>query len=225
MTGKSVLIIGATGDLGVQCLRHLAEEPAIDLLHIFCRHPHALTSSDRALCDSIVLGDAYVARDVADAILKTAANVVILATADCASVQASHTRHATAKALAETMRLPDFQHIKAVVVSSVGAGESHINVGLGIGQMLAHHKSHALADYSRQELEFADLMDRTMIVRPTFLTNNKPGKTIIQFGNRKKAPSFHCDRSDLAAWIAKEVAKDHDRFRNGTFNLTSSKYV
>lgn len=224
-TNKSVLIIGATGALGLQCLRHFDHDASISHVHILCRNPSKLSASDKQLCDSIVTGDARDASDVENALARSEADYVVLCTGNGANVGKSDTREKTGEALAQVLQSnPAFNHVKAVVVSSLGAGNSRIKVGMGIGTMISYHLRHVLADHTRQEAAFANLTDRTLIVRPTSLTDDKGGKALVEFdGSSTKGPSISADRSDVAAWITKEIAKNDTPFRGGQVCLTSSK--
>eukprot|EP00980_Cylindrotheca_fusiformis_P014523 scaffold3897_cov54-Cylindrotheca_fusiformis.AAC.1 len=55
---KSVLIIGATGNLGLQLLRHTAKDSEIDEVHVMARTPSKLDAADRSLITSIEKGNA-----------------------------------------------------------------------------------------------------------------------------------------------------------------------
>lgn len=217
---KSVLIIGATGSLGLQCLRHFAKEPSIAEVHVFCRNPSKLSDSDKHLCKSIITGDAKNAQDVQKALAESKVDYVLLATGNGENLGKTNTREKTGQILAEAMSKPVFAHVKAIVISSHGAGDTKIVVGMGIGMLISYHLRHVLADHTRQEKFFADLMDRTLIARPTALTENKGGKKIVEFAGNK-GPTINIDRSDLAAWIAEEISKDS--FRGRAMCLTNAK--
>ena len=45
------------------------------------------------------------------------------------------------------------------------------------------------------------MQDRTLIVRPTNLTENKAVGSTTLFDGNKKAPSMEIDRKDLAEWV------------------------
>lgn len=220
---KSVLIIGATGALGLQIIRHVAEEPTVSELHVFCRNPSKLSESDKRVCDSIITGDARRALDIERAIAQSKADYVVLATGNGADVRKTDTRQKTGEALAHVMRKPAFRNVKAVIVSSHGAGDTKIKVGMGIGMMIAHHLRHVLADHTLQEKAFDDLMDRTVIVRPTALTDDKSGKDLVEFDGNQKGPTINIDRSDLAAWISREISADPADFCGRKLSLTSAK--
>ena len=217
---KSVLIIGATGAMGLQCIRHLAEEPTVSEIHVFCRNPSKLSDTDKRVCDSIIVGNARNAVDVEKALTKSKANYVVMATGNGADVSKSDTRQKTGEALAAAMSKPAFSHVKAVIVSSHGAAETKIKVGMGIGTLITHHLRHILADHTLQEKAFNRLMNRTLIVRPTALTDDKSGKKVVEFDGQKKGPSINIDRSDVAAYITKEIAVD---FQGRKVCLTSTK--
>ena len=220
---KSVLIIGATGALGLQFLRHLAEEPAIHSIHALCRNPSKLSSSDRALCDSVVTGNARDPKDVEKALVQSKANYVILATGNGADVGKSDTREKTGQALACVLHKVEFQNVKAIVVSSHGAADTKIKVGFGIGMLIAYHLRYVLADHTLQEKAFEGLEDRTLIVRPTALSDDKGGKKVVAFDGAKKGPSINIDRSDVAVWVTKEISKDESTFQGRKISLTSAK--
>ena len=220
---KSVLIIGATGALGLQCLRHLAQEPTVTNVHVFCRTPAKLSDADKKLCASIITGNARNPDDVEKALIKSKADYVVLATGNGMDLSKSDTRQKTAEALVEVMSKPAFDHIKAVVASSHGASDTKIIVGMGIGAMIAYHLRHVMADHTLQEAAFANIMDRTLIVRPTSLTDDKGGKELVEFDGHKKSPSISADRSDVAAWITKEIAKDSALFEGRKVCLTNAK--
>lgn len=219
---KSVLVIGATGALGLQCIRHLAEEPTVTI-HVLCRNPSKFSVSDKQICDTIITGDARSAADVEKALAQSKANYVVLATGNGADLRKTDTRQKTGEALSCVMSKPPFHHVKAVIVSSHGAAETKIKVGLGIGMMISHHLRHVLADHTLQEKAFSSLMKRTVIVRPTALTDDKSGKAVVEFDGKGKAPSINIDRSDVAAWIVNEISADPADFRGRILSLTSAK--
>lgn len=223
INAKSVLIIGATGGMGLQCLRQFSEDPSITYIHVFCRNPAKLSDTDKRLCESVITGDARSTSDIENALDQSKADYVVLATGNGADLSKSDTRENTGKALARAMANPAFQHVKAVIVSSHGAAETKIKVGMGIGWAITHHIRHILDDHTRQEAAFAGLMERTLIVRPTALTDAKGGAKIVEFDGTKKGPSINIDRSDVAAWITKEVSKSPRAFHGRKVCLTNSK--
>mmetsp|Transcript_1987 Transcript_1987/g.5503 ORF Transcript_1987/g.5503 Transcript_1987/m.5503 type:complete len:221 (+) Transcript_1987:364-1026(+) len=205
MNNKSVLIIGATGALGTQCLRALSK--ASTEIHVFCRTPSKLADTDKALCKSVIVGNARNAQDVEEALAESKADFVILATGNGTDVGKSDTREKTGTALAKAMKQPGLEKVKAVVISSHGAAETKIIVGFGIGMMIAYHLKHVMSDHTLQEAAFATVADRTLIVRPTALKDNKGGNKVVEFDGTKKGPSIEIDRSDVAAWICNQMTK------------------
>lgn len=224
-SNKSVLIIGATGALGLQCLRHLAKEPSIAAVHALCRNPSKLSDSDTRLCQSITTGDAKNKQDVEKALLDSQATHVILVTGNGANVGKTDTRETTGRALSTVLSSnPALAHVRAVLVSSHGAGNTKIQVGMGIGMMISYHLRHVLADHTRQEQAFFDhssLMKRTLIVRPTALSDDKGGKSIVECQGNDKVPTISVDRSDVAAWITQEISKED--FSPRVVSITNSK--
>jgi len=211
-TKKSVLIIGATGALGLQLLRHLAEESNVEDVHVMARDPTKLASADLALTASVQKGDAREVEDIEQALHNTEANYVILSTGNGLDTSKSDTRESTGRALANALLKPEFSHVQCIVMSSHGAAETKIIVGLGIGKLVEYHLRHVLKDHTKQESQFdanPSLQKRTLIVRPTSLTDNKPAKSldsVVEFDGAKKSPTINVDRSDIAAWVAREIA-------------------
>jgi NAD(P)-dependent dehydrogenase (short-subunit alcohol dehydrogenase family) len=219
---KSILVIGATGGLGLQCLRHLADHPSTPKIHAFCRSPSKLSIKDKTICTSIIQGDARKFQDINGAITAARADYVVLITGAGQDVSKTDIRQVSGEVLVEVIKQPLLQHIKVVVVSSNGAGGSKIIFGLGIGKLISYHLRHVLEDHTNQEKAFANLMDRTLIVRPTSLNDDKSGRVLVEFGDKEKGPTMDSNRSDVAAWIATEIGRK--TFAAGRkVNLTSAK--
>ena len=208
---KSILIIGATGSLGLQLLRHLTNTTEIQEVHVMARSPSKLDSSDRDLAASVEKGDARNAVDIEQALRSTQANYVLLATGNGHDVSKSDTREATGRALATTLKQQEFHHVQAIIMSSHGASETKVIVGFGIGKLLSYYLRHVFRDHTNQEAQFADasLEKRTLVVRPTSLTDDKEIDNldaIVEFDGSKRGPSISVDRSDVAAWVTREIA-------------------
>lgn len=106
--------------------------------------------------------------------------------------------------MTEVLTKPAFHHVKTVIVSSVGAGGTQIIVGMGIGMMISYQFCHVLADHSLQEKAFAELMERTLIVCPTALMDDKSGKMLVEFNGTQKGPTINIDRA--STWQAVSTA-------------------
>ena len=221
---QSILILGATGGTGLECIRQLAKHPSKPRIHSFCRNPSKLEESTKALCDSVIQGDARESKDLQQALEQTAANVVIVSIGTGPSPVKTDVRTASAQALATVMKLPNFEHVRAVVVSSIGAGTSRIIVGMGMGQLLSFYLRHALKDHTGQEAAFDSLHDRTTVVRATGLTDGAPtGQKLVEFGDTEKSPTAKTDRADLAAWIVQEICDGTKPVGGRIVNVTSAK--
>jgi hypothetical protein len=224
MSFHSVLITGVTGGTGLASLRQLANHPTKPEVHAFCRDPSSrLAEADRALCTSIFQGDAREDKDIERCLDQTAANVVILSTRTGESAAKSDIRTATGESLAQIMKKPNYQHVKALIVSGMGASDSRINVSFGKGMLYEFYLRHVIADHSGQEAAFhhALLRDRTLILRPTLLTDKKTtGSKLITFGDRERVPTMEIDRVDVAWWIAGEITSGLLGGRN--INLTNA---
>ena len=207
---KSVLIIGATGSLGLQLLRHIAKEASIEEVHVMARTPSKLDAVDRSLVTSVEKGNARNTIDIEKALRATKANYVILATGNGHDVSKSDTREVTGHALAKVMKQEEFDHVQAIIMSSHGASETKVIVGFGIGMLLSFYLRHVFGDHTRQEAQFdnSTLKNRTLVVRPTSLTDDKAidnVDAIVEFDGTKKSPSISIDRSDVAAWVTREI--------------------
>lgn len=125
------------------------------------------------------------------------------------SVAKSDVRHMTAKALMDVIKPgSQYQHVKVVVVSSTGAGGTKIDVGMGIGMVLAFVLRHVMRDHDNQESEFKSRIGdqgRLLIVRPTALTDGKSTGRVVTFEKDAKGPTSRTDRADLAKWIVEQI--------------------
>lgn len=208
-SAKAVLVLGSTGRTGLECIRALSNHPVKTEIHAFCRDPTKFSEEDKSLCASIVKGNAKDSADVEKALRETNAEIVIVSVGNGDSVEKSDTRTASAQALARAMNKPEFKRVKALIVSSLGTADSKIIVGMGIGMLISYHLRHVLDDHEGQEAAFAspDLNQRTIVVRATNLTDNKPKGKVLSFDGTKKAPTMETDRADLASWVADEICR------------------
>lgn len=221
---KSILLIGATGRSGHEILHQLLTNPTKPKVHVFCRDPSKLAPEYGKKCASVFKGDARSASDIERALAGSNADLVIVAVGNGDNVGKSDIRTANAQAVATAMMQPGLGHIKAVVLSSQGAGPTQIKVGFGLGKLIEHHLRHVLKDHDGQESTFLDngLADRVVIVRPTSLTDGKANGKIIEFGDTVKCPTIHTDRGDVAVYVAKEAC--NSSFAGGrTVNITGEK--
>jgi hypothetical protein len=208
---KSILVLGATGRTGLECIRELSNHESNPLIHAFCRDASKLTTYDKALCASVIQGNAKCKRDIEMALTKSKADVVIVSLGNGDSVAKSDIRTVSAELLANAMRKAEFRHVRALIISSVGAGSSRIIVGFGIGKVISYHLKHVLSDHTGQELAFSthpELRVRACIVRATALTDNKATGKLVTFEDREKSPSIETDRVDLADWVTKEIFRN-----------------
>mmetsp|Transcript_3342 Transcript_3342/g.6987 ORF Transcript_3342/g.6987 Transcript_3342/m.6987 type:complete len:229 (-) Transcript_3342:115-801(-) len=202
---KSVLIIGATGRTGLACLRHFASSN-YGAVHAFSRDKSKYSQKDAALCTSIIEGNARSTTDLERALSSSAANLVIVSVGNGDDVSKSDIRTTNAQALVQVLQSkPEFRSIRVIAVSSTGAGNSQIKVGLGIGKLIEHHLRHVLADHTGQEEAFAAIQDQVTLVRPTSLTEDAPTDNLIEFGDKVKSPTIKTDRADLAKWVVREA--------------------
>ena len=211
---QSILVIGASGRSGIEIIRSLLRHPSKPLVHAFCRDPKKMSLLANGIenyttFQSVIKGNARDPKDLIIALSQTHPNVVIVSIGNGDNVSKTDIRTASAMALVQVLTShPEFSEVKVVVVSSTGAGASTIKVGMGFGKLIEFYLRHILKDHNGQESAFLCLKDRAIIVRATALTDNKPtGKTEI-FDDTARNPSIHIDRSDLAAWIVKQVCDE-----------------
>jgi uncharacterized protein YbjT (DUF2867 family) len=228
---KSVLVIGATGRTGLECIRAFANHPTNPAVHAFCRDVGNLSDKDKDLdtskvqgfCTSVLQGDARNPKDLERALTETHADVVVLSIGNGDSVKKSYTRTASAHAIVQVLEKTQFEHVHTIVVSSVGAGNSRIIVGGGVGKLISLRLRHILADHTGQEHAFHSLRHRTTVVRATSLTDDKATGKLSYFQDREKPPSTKTDRADLAAWIVDEVCGGTKLVGGRVVNVTGIK--
>ena len=167
-------------------------------------------------------GNARKAEDIEKALVNTKADWIIISVGNGENVAKNDIRQVNAQATASVLSKPQYQHVRVVVVSSTGAGNSKIVVGMGIGKLISFHLRHILADHTEQEAAFAaTIPNRTTVVRATALQDGAATGKLQEFGDSDKSPTIKTDRADLAAWIAQEICEYGGRPR--VVNLTSVK--
>jgi len=201
----SVLVIGASARTGLEILQQLSQDHKKKEVHAFCRDPFKIPDQYKQFCQSVITGDARDPDDIERAIDDSGSHVVIVCIGNGDSVAKSSVRTASARALADVMEKPKYHHVHALIVSSTGAGTSKIKVGMGVGKIISFHLRHVLQDHTGQEKAFGPVIDRTVIVRATALTDNKATGNVKEFGDKEKSPTIKIDRTDLAKWVVKEV--------------------
>jgi uncharacterized protein YbjT (DUF2867 family) len=228
---QSILVVGATGRTGLECIRHFANHQTNPAVHAFCRDADELndrqlalcTTIVQGLCTSIVQGDARSPKDLSRALAETNADVVVLSIGNSDSFKKSYIRTASAHAMVQVLKKPQFEHVHTVVVSSVGAGNSRIIAGGGVGKMISLRLRHVLADHTGQENAFKSLRNRTTVVRATNLTDYEATGKLVYFQDRDKSPTINTDRADLASWIVEEVCGGTKPVGGRVVNVTGSR--
>lgn len=207
----SVLIIGASGRTGVRLIRVAAEQTPPLRIHAFVRSADKLKDDDKEKCASIQIGNATNSDDIATALQSTGSRTAVIAIGSDKIMQPQSIRTDCATAFLTATTASALASTRVIVVSSLGAGGTKINMGLGKGQMLSWMLKHALADHSAQEAAFkAGMTDENgrrkhlLIVRPTGLTEDKSNGGHVQLFEGKQ-PSNMVDRADVAKWIIGQV--------------------
>lgn len=221
------LIIGGNGQTGVEVIHACAASAPKPAVHAFCRTPSKLSDSDTALCASVVEGDARSSADIARALEQTKAGVVVVAVGNSANLGPCDIREASAKALMDAVEPgAKYDHVKVVVVSSVGAGGTKLQIGFGIGMLLGMRLKHVLADHDKQEEEiWTRLGDkekgRALVLHTTGLTTGHPGGEVCIFEG--KIPSPRIDRTVVAKFIVNEVCGECPNFGKAISITTKKK--
>uniref|UniRef100_A0A7S2EVM8 NAD(P)-binding domain-containing protein n=1 Tax=Trieres chinensis TaxID=1514140 RepID=A0A7S2EVM8_TRICV len=204
-TPRSVLVLGATGRTGLEIVRQLAHHKNKPAVHAFCRNPKKLSSHDTTLCASVLSGDARSSEDLHRAVEETNADVVVVCVGNGDGTKKTDIRTASAQALVDVLKKSPYHHVRVVVVSSNGARKSRIIVGMGIGKLISYHLRYVLADHTGQEAAFETMNERTVVIRPTSLTDGKAKGKFVEFGDKEKPRTIKIDRSDVAAYAVEEI--------------------
>lgn len=216
MAYPSILIIGASGRLGTQLIRATNKFSPRPYVHAFVRDPTKVESVDRKLCHSIQPGDATIAGDISAALRATKANVIIVSIGNN-DVKPTNVRGDCARAIMDVIHPgSSYAHVQVIVISSVGCGGTHINIGLCLGTLLTHKLRHVLKDHDDQEHEFITRMgrdnkQRLLIIRPTALENGK-GTGRVAIFEKRPVPAGRIYRKDLAEWIINELCTGRPNF-------------
>ena len=171
-------------------------------------------------CQTITEGNARESKDIEAALRRSKATDVIVSVGNGDSVKKSDIREANAKALAAVMKKPEFSDVRVMLVSSNGAGESVIKVGMGIGSLISYHLRHVLSDHTQQENALQPFRQRLTVVRPTSLTDNAPTGRMEIFGDKVKPPTIKTDRADVANWVVREICENGHATMGRTVNIT-----
>ena len=243
MNTKSILIIGASGRTGNYIIQQLNDNNVVPTntnkpkIFAFCRDPSKLDPTIINMCDGTIKGNARSSDDIERALIESQADLVLVSVGNGDSVKKSDIRTQSAQALVKvltknstsnknnTESTTSFENVRVIVVSSSGAGGSKIKVGFGIGKFIEWHLRHILNDHNGQEAAFlgSRMKNRTMIVRPTALTENEATGHVVTFGEKEKCPTLQTDRKDLADWLIREGMMSVDRFGSAPICLTCIK--
>jgi len=213
----SILIIGASGRTGLEIIRSAAHHPTRPALHALVRTPSKLPQTESKLCSSVIKGNATSTQDIIRALTASSADTVVIAIG-AADTRPSDIREKSAEALVSVVKPGSkFEHVRIVCMSSDGAGDSKIKIGLGFGKVLTHYLRHVLDDHNRQEAALKKGLGsdegqqkRLLIVRPTGLTSGKARGRVMLSGSAG-GPS-RVDRGDVAKWIVDEVCGKGSHF-------------
>jgi hypothetical protein len=221
---QSILVIGATGRTGLECVRQFAALSPNPFIHAFCRNKSKLSIADQNRCTSIIEGDARSADNLERALADSSATDVILSIGNGDSIKRTDIRTASGKALVQVLKLPAYKKVRTLVISSSGAGSSQIVVGMGIGKLISFHLRHILKDHTDQEAAFYSIRNRTTIVRASALTDNAATGKLVEHGDHEKALTIKTDRADLAVWIVNQICDTDDSLALGrAVNVTGVK--
>lgn len=187
-----VLIIGAAGRTGLECVRHLAEHPSCPEIHAFCQNPSQLSSSYWDLCTSIVEGSARHAIDIEDALRETNATWVVHCVGTGDDVSPNNVRTFTAENLTRVLQKEEFASVQVIAVSMVRS--IHL-----IGMVNKYRLRHVLLDHAGQEKAINALGHRATLVRPTLFHECADNDSILSIHStkmkRRRSPSVSSESS------------------------------
>lgn len=176
----------------------------------------------------VLQGDATNEFDLQNALTESKADLVMVSVGNGDNLSKTDIRTSSAKALTNVLTKPGFKHVKVLVISSNGAGESRIKVGFGIGRLIEFQLRHILKDHDGQEAAFfaSEMKGRTMILRPTALVEGENGGTIALFGDQDKPSSHRTDRQDLAEWAVNQIVTESNvAFGSEPVNITCTEVI
>lgn len=206
----SVLIIGATGRTGSEVLNEWAKYDEISSrpdLYAFCRDENKMDSDLIGKCKGVITGDACETKDLEHAMEVSKADFVVVCIGS-ETLRTTEVRTDSAETLVEVLKKGDYEHVRVAVISSVGAGDSPVHIGMGKGTLMKLILRNPLKDHGGQEeaLMSSPLKDRTLIVRPAGLTDNKATGNVVEFNSEEETcPTTKTDRKDLAKWLVQEA--------------------
>lgn len=133
---KSILILGATGRMGAECVRHFSQTQNPPTIYGFCRNFKGMSNEEmehcRRHCEELIVGDATKAVDLHRALQRSAADTIIVCIGTGSSPRRTTVRASCATALVKVLVHPPFHHVKVVCISSAGAGDCPmLNAGFG----------------------------------------------------------------------------------------------
>lgn len=215
---KSVLVIGATGGSGQAMLRALQASHPGARAHAFVRTPSKLPSAIADGCASVITGDARDARAVQAALEETGATDAVLCTGDPNPQAVTDVRTATGRALADAVaaRLAaSGARTRVALLSSVGAGDSRIRLGWGVGTLMTAYLRRVVKDHSAQEdvlqKAFQARPQDLLIVRPTGLKDGEaPAGVVVHGRDDFVKPSVN--RDDVAQWMIGQICGEGESF-------------
>jgi len=211
----SVLVIGAGYETGQRCLLKLEEvshETDTPIrLHPFLQDGRSIDPQVRLRCHGVHTGNAGQRNDIRTALAASQASWVILALTGH-DTSRTDVRTTNAKALALLLQEPDFLHVKVIIISHIGASTSKTS------WWERHRLRHTLRDHTGQEEALLQAIPtRTMILRPTSLTDDASIDHLVYFDETERPPSRTTSRNKLAQWIARAIVTD---MRPCTVNIT-----
>lgn len=192
---NSVLVVGASGRTGNNFIKALKTygKTWTPQITAFCREPTKLDADMKTMCSLVAKRDARSQADLQSVVDESKADLVVIAIGNGDNVGKTDIRAASATALVKVLDQKKYQSVKVLVVSSIGAGDSRIIAGFGLGRMIEFHLRHILKDHSKQEATFLSsksLKHRTMILRPTGLTEDDNTGKVITFPKNTKCPAL-----------------------------------
>lgn len=222
----SVLVVGASSETGIETIQQLRSHYSQPLVHAFHQESHSLPRSIQGLCVTVYDGDVFHACDIEEALHLSGANWIVLA----GDIPEERTlaawrpdiRTVAARSTALVLGRPEFQHVRVLAVSRIGAQPSRLRVG--VKARLGNLKfRRILADHAGQEKELESIRDRTIVLRTMALVNGASSRSVVELVDNDTAPTHSMKRADLTACIVDEICGKSHPSLGRVVHLTSAR--
>lgn len=160
MKRQSILILGAAGRTGLECIRSLSKHCSRPDIHAFCKDTSNFPEQSWSLCKSVIEGSARHAVDIEEALKTTKADWIIICVGTGNNNHPSDVRKFTGQNVARILMKSVFQDIQVIAISMAPPS-----------QFSRFRLRHVLSDHKGQENSLKVLGQRALIVRCNCFTS------------------------------------------------------